>query len=42
MAVDDVSKEGQMVEYSQQPSQDTEMQAIGSMETEATERESSQ
>ena len=39
MATDEVSKEGQMVEYSQPPSQDTEVQATRSMETKAIERE---
>ena len=42
MATDEVSKEGQMVEYSQQPSQDIEVQATRSTETEAIEGESSQ
>ena len=42
MATDEGSKEGKMVEYSQPSSQDTEVQAIGSTETEATKRESSQ
>ena len=37
-----MSKEGQIVEYAQQPSQDAEEQATGSIETKATERESSQ
>ena len=42
MATDEVSKEGKMVEYSQQPSQDTNVQATGSMKTKAIEGESSQ
>ena len=41
MVTDEVLKEGQMVEYSQPPSQDTKVQAIGSIETEAIEGESS-
>ena len=41
MPTDEVSKERQMVEYSQPPSQDIEVQAIGSIETEAIEGESS-
>ena len=39
MVADEVSKEGQMVEYSQPPSQDTEVQAVGSTEIEAIEGE---
>ena len=42
MVIHEVSNEGKMVEYSQKPSQDTEVQAIGSMEIEAIEGESSQ
>ena len=42
IATNEVSKEGQMVEYSQPSSQDTEVQATGSTEIEAIERESSQ
>ena len=42
MVTDEVSKEGQMVEYSQQPSQDAKMQATKSTETVAIEGESSQ
>ena len=39
---DEVSKEGQKVEFSQSPSQDTEVQAIGSSEIEKIEGEHSQ
>ena len=42
MATDEVSKEGQMVEYSKPSSQDIEVQAIGSLENKAIEEESSQ
>ena len=42
MATNEVSKEGYMVEYSQQPSQDTKVQATWSIETEVIEEESSQ
>ena len=42
MAIDEGSKEEKIVEYSQPPSQDTEVQAIGSMETASIEGESSQ
>ena len=42
MVTNEVLKEGQMVEYSQPPSQDTKVQATGSTETEAIEGESSQ
>ena len=42
MNTNEVSKEEQMVEYSQPPSQDIEVQATRSTETEVTEREYSQ
>ena len=42
MAIDEALKEGQMVEYSQPPSQDTEVQATRSTETEAKEGDPSQ
>lgn len=42
MVTDEVSKEGHMVEYSQPPSQDTKVQAIGSTKIEATQEEPSQ
>ncbi len=41
-ATDEASKEGQIAEYSQSPHQDTEMQAVGSIETEKIEVEPSQ
>ena len=41
-ATDEASKEGQIVEYAQQPSQDAEEQAKRSTKAEATEGESSQ
>ena len=42
MMTDEMSKEGQMVEYSQPPSQDTEVQATRSTKTETIEGEPSQ
>ena len=42
MVTDEVLKEGQVVEYSQPPSQDTKVQAAGSTEVEAIEGEPSQ
>ena len=42
MVTDEVSKEGKMVEYSQPPSQDTEVQVAGSTKTETTKGEPSQ
>ena len=42
MATNEVSKEGQLVEYPQQASQDTEVQTIGSIEIETTEGDPSQ
>ena len=42
MVTNEVSKDGKIVEYSQTPSQDTEVQATGSMQTEAIKGESSQ
>lgn len=42
MATEKVSKEGQMVEYFQLPSQDTEVQVAGSIETETAEGDPSQ
>ena len=41
-ATNEASKEGQIVEYAQQPSQDIEEQATGSTKTKAIEGESSQ
>ena len=41
-ATDEASKQGYIVEYVQQPSQDVEEQAIGSTETETTKEESLQ
>ena len=41
MAIDEVSKDGQIVKYSQPPSQDTEVQDVGSTEIEVIEEESS-
>ena len=41
-ATNEASKEGQIVEYAQQPSQDFEEQATGSTETKTTKEESSQ
>ena len=41
-AIDEASKDGKIVEYVQQPSQDAEEQAIGSTKTEAIEGDSSQ
>jgi len=40
-AIDEVAKEGHIVEYGQKPSQDVKEQAIGSIETKLTEGESS-
>ena len=42
MAIDEVSKEGKMVEYSKPPSQDTKVQVVGSTEIEITKGELSQ
>ena len=42
MVINEVSKEGQIVEYSQPPSQDTEVQVAGSTETETTEEDPAQ
>ena len=42
MEIDEVSKEGKIVEYSQPPSQDTKVQAARSIETETIEGEPSQ